>query len=786
MGTDKFVRLCLYSTRFAPSVGGIETTTALLAQWFAQHGGTVTVVTETANPGPEPNRPYTVLRQPGPAGLKEIFAAHDLVHVNGMSVRAVLAAWCARVPVIVTHQSYNACLPHSPREIFHVIEDEGPRRLLHAGSSAAAMRLARRNICISEWLRKQLRPPRALVIGNPVHPRFSPCTQAVRGGRFCFVGRLVSDKGCDLLLQALAECARRGRRYAADIYGDGPERGCLERLAAALGLVGQVAFHGSAEGEALHRAYLSSLALVVPSRWQEPLGIVALEAMACGRAVIGSAGGGLGELLSGTGLTFANGDAAALADCLEQIAEDTALRAELERRGLERAAQFSLGKVAARYCQIYNEVLGEAPHYTRKTTGAANGRRFGILVAHPGTQHSLETALGLEQAGLLHRYCTSIGFHPQGRLVRWLRAAANGQGPLIEQRLSKRFLAHLPASRVATYPLGELLYLSAAHLGITQSLTEPLLRWRNERFDARIARLLEQERPGAVLGYDSAALRTFEHARRLGISCLLEQTIGHLRTAAVLYREEAELHPDFADSLPPAPPAWLLERCTREALEADCVLAPSEYVRSTLGAIGVSEERITLLPYGADTERFTPAAARNDKIFRILFVGQLSQRKGIKYLLEAFRLLRLPDAELVFVGHLVGSGQGLRAYQEHIRYIPYVPQTELPQWYVQADLFVYPSLHEGSALAIYEALAAGLPVITTPNSGSVVRDGVEGFVVPIRDTAALAEKILLLYENPELRRAMACRARARAEEFTWAAYRKNLAALVRPFAERRL
>jgi len=156
-------------------------------------------------------------------------------------------------------------------------------------------------------------------------------------------------------------------------------------------------------------------------------------------------------------------------------------------------------------------------------------------------------------------------------------------------------------------------------------------------------------------------------------------------------------------------------------------------------------------------------------------VGQLSQRKGIKYLLEAFRNLRLPGAELVLVGNVAGSGKGLLHYRDMFQHVPNVPHSEVHQWFEQADIFVYPSLHEGSPLAIYEALACGLPVITTPNSGSVVQDGIQGYVVPIRDVERLKEKILLLYENRELCQQMSRKARLRAEEFTWAAYRRRLA-----------
>lgn len=250
-----------------------------------------------------------------------------------------------------------------------------------------------------------------------------------------------------------------------------------------------------------------------------------------------------------------------------------------------------------------------------------------------------------------------------------------------------------------------------------------------------------------------------------------------------LFREEVELHPDFADSLPTQVPDWLIERCGQEALLADCILAPSDYVRQSLVANGVEPSRIVLVPYGAELERFQPCWKREDTIFRVLFVGQLSQRKGIKYLLEAFKQLCLPDVELVLVGGVVGSGKGLSRYRESFTHIGNVPHHEVHSYFQQADIFVYPSLDEGSALAIHEALASGLPVVTTPNSGSVVRDGIEGYIVPIRDVEALKEKMLLFYENKELREEMGRRARKRAEGFSWTAYRRRLGYLLSKLLE---
>jgi alpha-maltose-1-phosphate synthase len=402
----------------------------------------------------------------------------------------------------------------------------------------------------------------------------------------------------------------------------------------------------------------------------------------------------------------------------------------------------------------------------------------GVILAHPGTQYSYETAFALQEAGLLQCYMTGFYFKPENSLGRALRLLPNGRGTELEREFRRRFKPELAPQNVRTYPAAELIYVVSSRLRPLRPFSEAILRWRNKCFDGWVAKRIARERPKAVVCYDSCAQRTFEGAKSLGTVCVLDQSIGHICTGLQLLREEAKLHPDFADSLPTNVPEWLIERCSQEALLADCVLSPSEYVRHSLIANGVEPARIAALPFGVDPERFQPGLGRMEKTFRLLFVGQLSQRKGIKYLLEAFRSLRLPSAELVLVGNVAGSGKGLLRYRDMFQHIPNVPRAEVHHWFERASVFVYPSLHEGSALAIYEALACGLPIITTPNSGSIVQDGIQGYIVPIRDVERLKEKILLLYENRELRQEMSRRARLRAEEFTWAAYRQRLGSIL--------
>jgi glycosyltransferase involved in cell wall biosynthesis len=159
----------------------------------------------------------------------------------------------------------------------------------------------------------------------------------------------------------------------------------------------------------------------------------------------------------------------------------------------------------------------------------------------------------------------------------------------------------------------------------------------------------------------------------------------------------------------------------------------------------------------------------------------------VRYLLEAWRQLALRDAELVLVGPSDDFGRALMARKpKNCRWVGQLPKYEVHRWFNQSDVFVFPSLAEGSAIVTYEAMAAALPLITTANSGSVARDNEDGFIVPARDAAALAEKIRFLFEQPALRERLGSQARRRIEaNYTWGHYRTRLRTVYRAVLEGR-
>jgi glycosyltransferase involved in cell wall biosynthesis len=417
-----------------------------------------------------------------------------------------------------------------------------------------------------------------------------------------------------------------------------------------------------------------------------------------------------------------------------------------------------------------------------------NGRARGVMVTHPGggQMRSFETALGLQNAGLLQSYVGGFYFRPESPWGRGVRLFVEGSGSRLEALLRGRCHPQLAPERVKTHAGADLAYLCIDRVARLPDVARRMLPARNCWFDGRVAARLERERPAAVLCYEGCGLRAFEQSRRLGIVSVLDQCNAHIRTGVRLFREEKVRHPEWADSMPWDYPEWFVERCCRELELADAIHIGSDYAKQTLVENGIAAEKIFVNPIAADIRRFEPRPREKaDEKFRVLFVGQITQRKGLSYLLEAFRQLRLPNSELLLVGGLVGSGAGLRPYLgENIRHVPSVAYFDLHGYFQSGSIFVMPSLHESGVLAIHEALASGLPVIATPNCGSVVRDGIDGFLVPIRDVEALKEKTLLLYQNRRLREEMGRQARRRAEEFTWAAYQRRVAELFRALLTR--
>lgn len=228
-------------------------------------------------------------------------------------------------------------------------------------------------------------------------------------------------------------------------------------------------------------------------------------------------------------------------------------------------------------------------------------------------------------------------------------------------------------------------------------------------------------------------------------------------------------------------------RLAEEAATCNFLIAGSQVIKRSFARNGFPAENIHVIPYGTDIKRFSPLTEEErrqrlsglaDCSFRVICVGQITPRKGHVYLLEAWKKLNLPQAELLFIGPVDPIMIPVLArYSGSYRHIPHVPHHLLRHYYGMSDVFVLPSLEDGFAYVCTEAFGCGLPVITTDNTGAseLVTEGGDGFVVPVRSVEALAEKIETLYQNRELRSQMGAAAIAKAQEnLLWTDYATNL------------
>jgi glycosyltransferase involved in cell wall biosynthesis len=248
--------------------------------------------------------------------------------------------------------------------------------------------------------------------------------------------------------------------------------------------------------------------------------------------------------------------------------------------------------------------------------------------------------------------------------------------------------------------------------------------------------------------------------------------------------------------LPYNPPGLLYDgKVKAEYALADYLIVPSLYAKRTFVEAGYDERTVLVLPYGVDLEHFFVAAREGetgDAIqvsgthsdrFRIVYVGQVVPRKGVHYLIEAFNTLDKSSMELLLIGRVDETMSPLvnRAAEcnAKIRIVGELPKKELYRLYNSAAVLVLPSLADSWGLVVLEAMACGVPVIVSENTGSAeaIQEGVNGYVVPIRNPEALQEKLIYLYEHPEMRQEMGLAARCSAMDFSWERYGQRLLSL---------
>jgi glycosyltransferase involved in cell wall biosynthesis len=339
------MKILIYSPQFYPAVGGLETVVELLAREFVAQGHEVKLVCQIPDEDSKKTFSYEVYRRPSPMKLIQLTRWCNVYFQPNISLKGLYPLLLVPKPWVVAHNNWYSRSSGSL----------GWQDILKNWVTHLAT-----NISVSQAVAKRIPAP-SIVIPNPYHQQiFHFMPEIKRDRTLVFLGRLVSQKGVDVLLDAIAQLKQKEYGIDLTIIGDGPEAPLLKKRAENLEILDQVQFIGIQTGKELAQFLNRHHILVVPSRLGEAFGLVALEGIACGCVVVGTSVGGLPEAIGPCGITFPDGDVAALTEILADLLNHPDQWAEFRRKAVDHLAHHQKAAVAAAYLEVFQAAL-QAP-----------------------------------------------------------------------------------------------------------------------------------------------------------------------------------------------------------------------------------------------------------------------------------------------------------------------------------------------------------------------------------------------------------------------------------------
>jgi glycosyltransferase involved in cell wall biosynthesis len=405
-----------------------------------------------------------------------------------------------------------------------------------------------------------------------------------------------------------------------------------------------------------------------------------------------------------------------------------------------------------------------------------------IFLSHPAVNaYTRNIARALLEAGMLDEFCTTLAWGEGGFCLR--------QAPeTLRREWTRREVERGVAEKVHRHGWREAARLMSSRLGWDWLgrhekglLSVDAVYQAHDRHAAK--RLGSRDGLTAVYCGEDSALETFRAAQKRGLKCLYDLPIGYWEAARRLFDEEKELMPEFASTLQGREESTQkLERKREEAQLADQIVVCSEFVASTLRQSGFDNSKIVVNPYGGPVPKEPRLPTQRDvqRPLKLLFAGSIGQRKGIGYLLKAMQQLHGGRVELTLMGRFVGDRAIFRPYEHLFRHEPPRAHSAVLELMREHDVLVLPSLFEGFALVVLEAMACGMAVVVTPNTGAegIVRDGIDGFFVPIRSSDAITQKIEWMLNNRQAVQQMGIHAAESAAEHGWERFRRGIQRVV--------
>lgn len=406
-------------------------------------------------------------------------------------------------------------------------------------------------------------------------------------------------------------------------------------------------------------------------------------------------------------------------------------------------------------------------------------RQFRVILAHPGRQHSFRTAEALAESGVLFRYVTTVYATERSWLYRLAGHFLKGDS---KERAEKRKIQSVNDNQVVR--LNEFLgYLLLLLLRIDKSryFYTALNGYVRDSFGRKVARMAIKNKVDAVICYDANSTKCFELLKKTAPSIV--RIIDHAHPPRnylyEIYQGKMAVAGSFSETYEAS--GYILRKAIAEYFGHEVKLAnyhvvASSFSKKALLFNDVKESQISVVPYGASDSFRNLGTQRNfhEKKLRVLFVGEINQRKGIKQILDCARELANKDIEF----NLIGMGKEYKAhlykpYEPYVNFHGRVSFDDLCKFYDECHIFIFPSMGEGFGLVILEAMSAGLPVIASKNCAGpdIIHDGENGFLIEAGSTEQLSNKIIWYNQNRKELEANSERARKLSERFTWSKYR---------------
>jgi glycosyltransferase involved in cell wall biosynthesis len=407
-----------------------------------------------------------------------------------------------------------------------------------------------------------------------------------------------------------------------------------------------------------------------------------------------------------------------------------------------------------------------------------------ILFSAPDTRPSLQhAARALHEAGLLGAYYTTFALSDEGRVIRAAELFDRVFQSRAAAELRRRAIREFPAQLMRRFPMWDIPRTLLSRFDVGERIVDGLHHRSLISLDRHVAANLNGF--AGVYAVNLAAKAAFTAAKQRGISCIYEVLTLEARSYIKMLREEFEKFPGLFTSTTPIDMTAhrYIQRSDAEWKLADLIIVNSDLTRDSYAAAGFDVGKVRVVPLGfppVAPERASVTVASHDCL-NVLWAGNFSISKGAHYLLTALKSPALRGRVRVRVfGKQLLPPPVVTGFSDCVKFNGTVPHVRLFAEYRRADVMVLPTLSDGFAMVISEAMSQGLPVITTRWAGAAqfIEAEENGLIVPPRDPQALVEMLLWCADHPEELRAMGAKARETAESWQWADYRKTIAQAV--------